>query len=98
MTKPLTFRVNGTWGIEGVNLSTLPPKVYGALKKLCDLEHPLLGNQADSLRLASEEEMADILCSGCCHPCDETDVGCGPADGNCHNCWLNWLLSPAEEG
>lgn len=36
----LTFyRPNGDWGIEGVDLSTLPPKVYGALCKLHDLEH-----------------------------------------------------------
>lgn len=36
----LTFyRLNGEWGIEGVDLSMLPPKVYGALCKLHDLEH-----------------------------------------------------------
>lgn len=36
----LTFyRPNGEWGIEGVALSTLPPKVYAALCKLHDLEH-----------------------------------------------------------
>ncbi len=36
----LTFcRSNGEWGIEGVALSTLPPKVYAALCKLHDLEH-----------------------------------------------------------
>lgn len=36
----LTFsRANGEWGIEGVNLAALPPKVYGALCKLHDLEH-----------------------------------------------------------
>ena len=47
----LTYcKPNGEWGIEGVDLSTLPPKVYGALCKLKDLEHweaeevgPLMG-------------------------------------------------------
>lgn len=29
---------DGSWGIEGVDLSALPPKVYGALCKLKDLE------------------------------------------------------------
>ena len=36
----LTYqKPNGEWGIEGVDLSTLPPAVYSALRKLCDLEH-----------------------------------------------------------
>ncbi len=36
----LTFsRANGEWGIEGVDLAALPPKVYGALCKLHDLEY-----------------------------------------------------------
>lgn len=99
MTKPLTYnKPSGEWGIEGVDLSTLPPEVYGALAKLHRLEHPLCGTRAEMFRRASAEEMADILCSGYCHPCDETDVGCGPADENCHNCWLDWLQSPEEEG
>ena len=41
MTKPLTYhKPSGEWGIEGVDLSTLPPPVYGALAKLMRLEHP----------------------------------------------------------
>lgn len=41
--EPFTYlKPNGEWGIEGVNLSALPPKVYGALRKLCDLEHGLV--------------------------------------------------------
>lgn len=40
MSKPLTYRKpSGEWGIEGVDLSTLPPPVYGALAKLMQLEH-----------------------------------------------------------
>ena len=37
---------NGEWGIRGVDLSTLPPKVYSALCKLKDIEHTqmALGN------------------------------------------------------
>lgn len=36
----LTYlKPNGEWGIEGVDLSALPPKVYGALCKLRDIEH-----------------------------------------------------------
>lgn len=42
MNKPLTYhKPSGEWGIEGVDLSTLPPPVYGALAKLMRLEHPL---------------------------------------------------------
>ena len=33
------YKPNGEWGIEGVDLTALPPKVYGALCKLHDLEH-----------------------------------------------------------
>ena len=29
---------DGHWGIEGVDLTALPPRVYGALFKLKDLE------------------------------------------------------------
>lgn len=40
MMAPLTFyKPTGEWGIEGVDLATLPPKVYSALCKLHDLEH-----------------------------------------------------------
>lgn len=41
MSSNITFRrASGEWGIEGVDLSALPPKVYAALYKLMDLEHP----------------------------------------------------------
>ena len=29
---------SGEWGIPGVDLATLPPRVYGALCKLKDME------------------------------------------------------------
>lgn len=96
MTKPLTFRVNGTWGIEGVDLSTLPPQVYGALKKLCDLEHPISDNIADRLRLADDDEMARIMDEN--FACPPDGKPCPGRDANCRNCWLDWLQSPAEGG
>lgn len=33
------YRPNGEWGIEDVDLTKLPPKVYGALHKLMEHEH-----------------------------------------------------------
>ena len=33
------YKPNGEWGVEGIDLAALPPKVYGALCKLHDLEH-----------------------------------------------------------
>ena len=92
MTKPMTYRKpSGEWGIEGVDLSTLPPRVYGALTKLHRLEHPLCGTRAEMLRLASEEEMADMLTQAC--P-DANDHCVGTSI--CRACWLDWLLDPAE--
>ena len=93
MPKPLTYhKPSGEWGIEGVDLSALPPQVYGALAKLMRLEHPLCGTRAEMLRLASAEEMAEMLARNC-----PVRKGCGDAD-TCDLCWLNWLLEPAEEG
>lgn len=87
MTKPLTYyKPSGEWGIEGVDLSTIPPQVYGALAKLMRLEHPISGNRADILRLASEEEMAEMLtqaCPGAEKHCDGVSI--------CRECWLDWF-------
>lgn len=95
MTKPLTYhKPSGEWGIEGVDLSTLPPPVYGALAKLMRLEHPISGNRADTLRLASEEEIADMLARG---GCKRKAIDCERHE-TCDLCWLDWLKSPAEEG
>lgn len=38
MNKSLTWSKDGCWGIDGVDLSTLPPRVYGALCKLHAME------------------------------------------------------------
>ena len=93
MYKPLTYhKPSGEWGIEGVDLSTLPPQVYGALAKLMRLEHPLCGTRADMLRLASEEEMAEMLTRAC----PDANEHCGGVS-ICRACWLDWLLEPACE-
>lgn len=94
MIKPLTYhKPSGEWGIEGVDLSTLPPPVYGALAKLMRLEHPISNNRADALRLASEEEMAEMLMQFCTGTAEK----CG-SFSSCHVCLLDWLKSPAGEG
>ncbi len=90
MTKPLTYlKPSGEWGIEGVDLATLPPPVYGALAKLMRLEHPLCGTRAEMLRLASVEEMADMLTQAC----PDAEEHCGVSI--CRACWLDWLQEPA---
>jgi len=51
---------DGHWGIEGVDLSALPPRVYGALYKLKDLEDQIeiiqnLDTPDYEVQLATEE-------------------------------------------
>ena len=59
MSEPLTWlKPSGEWGIEGVDLATLPPKVYGALAKLMRLEHPYCLSRGDHLRAMSDEDLA----------------------------------------
>ena len=59
MSKPLTWlKPSGEWGIEGVDLTTLPPEVYGALTKLMRLEHPYCLSRGDHLRTMSDEDLA----------------------------------------
>lgn len=38
-SKRITFSRNGEWGIEGVDLTILPPRAYGAICKLKDIEN-----------------------------------------------------------
>lgn len=38
MIRSTWSKPDGSWGIEGVDLSTLPPRVYGALMKLKHIE------------------------------------------------------------
>ena len=42
MSKRITqTTLSGEWGIPGVDLASLPPRVYGALCKLKDMEELL---------------------------------------------------------
>lgn len=57
---------------------------------------------ADRIRAMSDEELADVLLSGCdareC-PIDNHPNDVFPADEvaeQCWKCWLDWLQSPAE--
>lgn len=41
MANKITYcKPNGEWGIDGVDMAALPPKVYSALCRLKDLEWP----------------------------------------------------------
>lgn len=98
MIKPLTYhKPSGEWGIEGVDLTSLSPKVYGALAKLHRLEHPLSDTWSEKLRQASDEEMAKLFED--IFSCPPTpDMPCkNNTSFPCRKCWLDWLLSPAEE-
>lgn len=92
MSKPLTYRKpNGEWGIEGVDITILPPKVYGALCKLKDIEHPHCPSNADALRAAkTTQEMARIIAVRCWS-------GECLWDGDCERCYRDWLEQPYEE-
>lgn len=64
----LTYlKPNGEWGIEGVNLSVLPPKVYGALCKLKDIEHKdyLAKVVRDAAREVPATRWQEETCRGC---------------------------------
>lgn len=62
MSSKITWRTpDGLWGIEGVDLAVLPPKVYGALCKLMELEHPNCPSNGDLIRSMDDETMADFL-------------------------------------
>lgn len=92
MSKPLTYKKpSGEWGIEGVDLSALPPAVYGALCKLNDIEHPACTTNAERLRSAqTTEEMARII-NGWCTP-DKC-----MKEPDCESCGRDWLEQPYEE-
>lgn len=94
MSKPLTYRKpNGEWGIEGVDMATLPPKVYGALCKLKDIEHPCCPSNAEAIRAAkTTQEMARIIAKRCSIGDCLEDQCCG-----CERCYRDWLEQPYEE-
>lgn len=62
MSSKITWRKpNGTWGIEGEDLAKVSPRIYGALCKLMELEHPNCPSNGDLIRSMSDEELADFL-------------------------------------
>lgn len=108
MSAALTWVKSGEWGIEGVDLSKLPPKVYGALCKLRDLEHPISATVADHIRalddralsafLVSFQEAPPVYCQD--RPACDADVEQGreiPKE-RCVDCLLYWLQDPYMGG
>lgn len=52
---------DGSWGIKGVELQTLPPKVYGALYKLMDYEKTGLSpKQIEEIDLLYTEKCKEV--------------------------------------
>ena len=39
MARMTWYRPDGSWGVDGVDLSALPPRIYGALCKLMRMEN-----------------------------------------------------------
>lgn len=97
MSGKLTWKKeNGEWGLEGVDLASLPPAVYGALCKLKDIEHPSCPTNGDRIRAMSDEELSVVL--ECPHLSDP-DICCVESDecsDGCDKCVLKWLQDPAE--
>ena len=100
MSGNLTWKKeNGEWGLEGVDLATLPPTVYGALSKLKDIEHPSCPTNGDVFRCKTDKELADLtfcprqnagrplLCQGRVSEVSEEE---------CDKCALDFYRSYAE--
>ena len=97
MSGNLTWKKeNGEWGLEGVDLATLPPTVYGALSKLKDIEHPSCPTNGDRVRAMSDEELSKVMW----YPYSEGEEPCMNGDDEdpdyCDKCVLRWLQDPAE--
>lgn len=99
--EPFTYlKPNGEWGIEGVDLSALPSKVYGALCKLRDLEHPHIKTNGDFLRSLSDEEFAEVFSeSGLGDTCPPPRFtgGVPRCSKSCVACWLEVLKGRCED-
>ena len=71
----LTWSKNGEWGMEGVDLAALPPKIYGALFRLHELEHDReeLLEQLAGMMGVDQWELQDKLerSAGPWHPVEE---------------------------
>lgn len=104
MSKPLTWlKPSGEWGIEGVDLTTLPPKVYGALAKLMRLEHPYCLSRGDHLRTMSDEDLAlwlvnEVLVPAVCPLLGLSARLCKQAsDSRTVQVCAEWLRTPAKD-
>lgn len=102
MSGNLTWKKeNGEWGIDGVDLTALPPAAYGALCKLKDIEHPATPTNGDRFRAMTDEELGELpFC-----PYEFAGKGLKCQDGGevrevtmeeCDKCALNWYRDPAE--
>lgn len=58
----ITYRTpSGDWGVDGVDLSALPPRVYAALHKLCKIEHPLCPTVYERIACATKDELVLLI-------------------------------------
>ena len=56
---------SGEWGIPGVDLATLPPRVYGALCKLKDMESLLEVINSPTVRAWERDDAIEqLICMG----------------------------------
>lgn len=106
MSKKLTWRKpNGEWGIEGAELSALPPAVYAAVAKLHQLEYPVAPTKAEAIRAMTDEELAgamaenailsicEVVCGADCRARDGLN---GTSREHCEKILLEYLKDPAR--
>ena len=97
--KKLTWKnEKGEWGLDGVDLATLPPAAYGAIAKLKDIEHPVCPTNGDVIRNKTDEELVQL--SFCPYEQAGKPMPCWERFGevsieDCDKCALNFLQSPA---
>lgn len=104
MSNNLTWlKLNGEWGIDGVDLAALPPNAYGALAKLMRLEHPFCLSRGDYIRAMSDEELALWLANEMVLPAVCPLLGLSaklskqePGDRMVRVC-VEWLGTPAKD-
>jgi len=94
MSGKLTWKKpNGEWGIEGVDLTALPPAAYAAIAKLKDIEHPSCLTNGDRIRTMADEELAGVIM--CPHDGGSSGLCVLESCANCFKCSLDWLKDPA---
>lgn len=93
MSGKLTWKKpNGEWGVEGVDLTALPPAAYAAIAKLKDIEHPSCPTNGDMVRRMTDEELAGVIM--CPHDALPGLCLTDPTT-SCLKCTLDWLKDPA---